>query len=161
MIFFSQKLQEPTMKKYPILLAFFPLLYGCATPSTAKIDATPLTFEKAMQDLIAGLKVFSDTAKQTGKDEKIGLVPSKITLDFNIGATQNSAGETKLGVSAPSIIEGLGITAGGRHYDSLNTNNSNHITIEFENIELHKYKAELELQKTLKSRQSSSTPTKK
>lgn len=104
------------------------VLTGCA--HTQRPEITDITLETAMADVALGLnKIY---AERQGHD-KSGLVPSEITVTFNVGAKGQDS--SKLYIEAGAKAGAVSIAkAGGETGGSLEVSRGNTITIKFSSV---------------------------
>ena len=105
-------------------------LFGCAT-KTVVSDPKKITFEAAMEQVANGLNRMYDI----GKDHpKSGLVPSEVTIDFNISADATDTGKLSIDAGA-NVLDPLQVTKAGAEIGStIKAVRGNKITIKFTNI---------------------------
>lgn len=104
------------------------LLSGCCA-STVVPKPGDITLEKAMASVGKGLIAMHEAEKGL----KTGLVPSEVSVTFNISAKAGDADKLYVEVGAPT---GAPVTGklGGEASTSLNTERGNQITIKFSNL---------------------------
>ena len=107
-------------------------LSGCAGSGSTIRNATPISFEKAMTDLSAGIsaiKAGSQRDKAAGSGA-FGLLPTEITVRFNIAVRDSSGMNAGLTVLPASLVVAPQGGIGNKSTDSA----KNDVVIIFKNI---------------------------
>lgn len=106
------------------------LLIGCAT-SRVIPEPGKITLEEAMEEVARGLNKMYDI----GKDyPKTGLIPTEVTVVFNISASATDKGKLYIEAGATSS-DVLTITKTGAEMGSeIQTSRGNQVTIKFTNL---------------------------
>lgn len=101
---------------------------GCA--STRVVDNPgKITLEEALKSVGQGLHDMKDAMK----DVKTGLVPSEVTVTFNITASGSDTGKLYIELSSVPVSGGLGKGGGGID-STLSSTRGNQITVKFSNL---------------------------
>ncbi len=111
-----------------VVAALAMALAGCAT-ETIVSQPSRITLENALKSVGQGLY----DMKEAQKDVKTGLIPSEVTVTFNITASGSDDG--KLYVEVSSNPAGGGTAKAGAEYGSkLSAQRGNQITVKFTNL---------------------------
>jgi hypothetical protein len=126
------------MRKIVSFLVVGLLMVGCTGPREA--TKTPMTLKEAMVQLSDGLNELRIRSEENNQNQpkKFGLVPSKVTAVFTVSVDSTAKGGVNLTV--PTTV----LTVGGNYSQEMVSKTSNTVTIDFENINLIKYKTLME-----------------
>ena len=104
------------------------LVAGCATSHVVP-KPSKITLENALKSVGRGLSEM----KEAQKDLKTGLVPSEVTVTFNIVASASKSGKLYIDLSSP-LVAGVTAKAGGEIGSQLAVQRGNQITVKFTNL---------------------------
>ncbi len=113
------------------LRSFFllPLLLTACSTQTVVPKPGAITLEEAMKSVAAGLVEMK--AAEVGM--KTGLIPSEVTVTFNISATATDQNKLVVEVGAPAGAP-VGGKIGGEAGSSATSQRGNQVTVKFSNI---------------------------
>lgn len=115
------------MKKLVLIILSLLFLVSCYHQPRQPTQATQvISFENAIDSLIEGISKLKNEASKD--NTKFGLVPSEITVNFNIGV--NKTDGSKLGVKLPIT----GIDFASDFTQNIKTMQGNSIQIKFKNL---------------------------
>jgi len=119
------------MKKVLSVSMAIMLLSGCGNSGGTIRNATPISFTQAMSDLSAGISTLKEGSVQNIRQGRgsFGLMPTEITVCFNIAASDTSDTHAELTVIPASFIDAQG------GFSKKSTDSAkNDIVIKFKNI---------------------------
>ncbi len=112
------------------LVIFGFVLVGCPASKVVP-EPTKITFEEAMEQVANGLNKMYDIGKNHPKS---GLVPSEVTIEFNISADATDKGKLSIegGINLPNDLQVA--KAGAEANSEMKASRGNRITIKFTNL---------------------------
>jgi hypothetical protein len=108
---------------------FFSFISGCNTGQFGK--PTSISLEQALTSVGTGLAGMREA--QRAVPGAGGLIPSAVTITFDVGASATDNGSLNIQASAPTSSP-VTVTAGGTAGTTISTNRSNSVTVTLTNI---------------------------
>jgi hypothetical protein len=114
--------------KFGIVVCFSMLLIGCESSQVVPKPGM-ITLEEALKSVADGLYQM----REVHKDVKFGLLPSEVSVTFNITAKSEDTGKLYVEVGSVPVGGGTG-KANAEVGSKLNAERGNQITVKFANL---------------------------
>ena len=104
-----------------------------ACGSNVKIDRpTPITLESGLREMVDALKLLNELSDATKEEDKVGLIPSQVQIQLQVGVTEQEGGINQIQIVPGSIVSEIANVTSSKTVQ-VNEDTGSTITLTFTN----------------------------